>query len=160
MVSKTGKKGKKGCLHKFIQGKKKGKLCGKNCRGDFCKDHKVAKKEKKAAYYAEQKQKNTDKRIWNIKQKIKEGKYIDPQPYLLKLRKLDDDAQFLLSEMAGVNFIITGVIDDKTQERFAKAREKASNVLTDEYLMKKICHPYPKMTKTKAIVFKAKLLKQ
>lgn len=59
MVSKSNKKG---CQYKFKQGNKKGKICGKGCRGKFCKDHKPNRnKYFKSRYQNKKEQKIKDK---------------------------------------------------------------------------------------------------
>lgn len=39
------------CKYKFKQGSRKGKKCNRNCRGDFCCDHKLEKIEYLSKYY-------------------------------------------------------------------------------------------------------------
>ena len=78
-MSKTVVKSK--CQHLFVNGKKKGTKCNKNCIGDFCKEHKKAKKEYQNNYREEQRKEEED---YPIREEIKK---INKEINLDKLEK-------------------------------------------------------------------------
>lgn len=139
---------KGGCKYKFNQGAKKGKLCGRPCRGKFCFQHKPKNKLYKAEWYQErQKQQNCEEvnRILDIDN-------IDKLPNIEKLNqkkyKLLSEKMYIFKKLIGVNIrlgidqkseialiekILFGkctcsklTIDDITEEQLEEAKEDVS----------------------------------
>jgi hypothetical protein len=112
-MSKTQKNGT--CKHKFTQGPKKGQLCKKSCRTQFCKNHNKNKKAYLKNYYQKKKEVERDYKLNQLLKKIKGITDIDKLPelqkYELKLKTLQDDHFFLIKKKLGVRKVIG--FDDK-----------------------------------------------
>lgn len=90
------------CQYILKKGARAGEKCGRNCRGDFCKDH----NEKKQEYMYTYSQKlNNDQKIARLNRKIGEGahKYFNLSDVKLQLlrRKCFDDYHFLKRKWYG-----------------------------------------------------------
>lgn len=95
-----------GCKYEFVQGAKKGTICQKSCRGDFCRDHKPKRKQAKAKYYREKKASEKDHEIKEAIMKIKEIKDPNDLPDIVKqqlrLNKLRDKQMNIFKTLIGI----------------------------------------------------------
>lgn len=132
-MSKTQKKGQ--CKHKFTQGTKKGKLCKKSCRGQFCCDHNPKKSVYKAKYYQKKKELEKDYKLNQLIKKIKKTTDLDDLPdlqkYQLKYNMLGDENIFLIKKKLGVRKIL-GFNDDKFINKLDKKINPIPQDILDE----------------------------
>ena len=92
-MSKTNKV--VGCKHIFTQGTKKGEKCGKNCRGDYCCNHKSKKLEYLQNYYTDHKEEIKAKAN---KQSVKININAILEKECKKYRELDKEIRKFLDE--------------------------------------------------------------
>jgi hypothetical protein len=102
-MSKTTKK--LTCKHKFVQGIKKGKLCKKPCRGEFCKDHNKNKTEYLKKYYKTKKTEEKDHKLKELLKEISKANSTDKfnlEKQKLKQLKLTSDRLYLTQQKIGL----------------------------------------------------------
>jgi hypothetical protein len=100
------------CRHVFVQGNKKGMYCGRNCRGDRCKDHKLEKLNKK--------------RVKLDNDKINRIKNTGSIKKLPKLKDLEFELNSLITRRIGIIKRAYGVLrylGEDTEEREKKLRK-------------------------------------
>lgn len=108
-MSKTAKKST-GCQHKFVQGPKKGKKCGKGCRGKYCKDHNKKKQVYMKKYFQEKQMKDKNFELHQKLQKIKEEKDVnnlpDTEKLEEKLRNFKDKQTEIFKTIKGIRIAL------------------------------------------------------
>src|SRR5690348_1615635 len=121
MVSKTQKKSTlKVCKYIYVQGKKKGKKCGRNCRGDLCKFHNKSTVERKHQYYKEVKTEKDNQKTKIVIKKIKNGIITDISTYRLKLGKLESNSKYLVKKLLGIYAITEQMSDSEILRKYDK----------------------------------------
>jgi hypothetical protein len=73
------------CQYKFKQGAKKGKKCGRTCRGRFCCDHKQKKIKYLKNYREKTKEKNFNTKLEKLKVKDSSNVSLEKEQHKLKL---------------------------------------------------------------------------
>lgn len=98
-----------GCRYKFVQGPKKGKLCKKPCRGQYCKNHNKNRKVYIKKYYEDHKTNKFDEKVKKLgimdidklplkrelhKSKLYKEEYIDLYKTKIGISKFLEDEDF------------------------------------------------------------------
>ena len=118
-MSKVNKK--TGCVHKFVQGPKKGKKCNAPCRnGKLCKTHNKKRLESKKIYYETRKEKTKNDSIDTKINKILQAKTLseipDPNIYRFKMLRIIDDKRHIQSRIFGIRqFLGEDITSDLTK---------------------------------------------
>jgi hypothetical protein len=118
--SKTTTKDK--CVYKFTQGAKKGKVCGRNCRGKFCFSHNPNKFIKQHKYANEKKKEKKNYKLKSTLKQIKEIEDIKKLPsyhknYLIE-QKLFSDLKYCLQNQISCKIFLD--IDCEDQIKYIK----------------------------------------
>lgn len=132
MTSKTAKQTT--CMHKFTKGKKKGKKCGKVCRGKFCYNHKPAKLEYLANYHKEKKEEEETNGLSKIIKKIKEGKITDENPYTIEYSNAYGETKEILRKILGVQLILGDITDEDILNKYDKKINSKLYKEADKYV--------------------------
>jgi len=121
MVSKTQKKKTLNvCKYVYLQGKNKGKKCGRNCRGLSCRLHKQSTVDKKLKYYNKTKVLKTDQKTKEIIEKIKEGKITEEAKYRLKLGKVNNNLQYYWKKLKGIHIALGKSSEEEVVNKYDK----------------------------------------
>src|SRR5271170_6559226 len=109
-VSSSTRQRKVGCRWVFKQGPKKGLLCNRNCRGNYCFNHKPSKRIRDAKrYHSISRKQKIHEATSKLNNKIPIEKRITRES--MKYRKLIDKAKILVKKFKNIKCLL-----DKNEE--------------------------------------------
>ena len=144
MASKTSTKCK--CKYVFIQGPKKGTVCKRNCRNDYCKEHNKKKKEYQKKYYDTNVKKSVDLVLYEKEAKIKSINNVDRVKKILTrlqlsvadLRSNISGRRALISKVRGIDISTEKLteedLDKKLDELYKNGKIRYAYIAKDYYV--------------------------
>jgi len=124
------------CKYVFKKGDKEGETCGRNCRGDFCKDHNAHRQTYSKKYYTK---KNNIASKKNYKDKIRKLKRMTVNKlrpmiyYQLRLKKIEEEMKLFVKTMLGLGLFLKPKMYQPKIDDALKRRDEIGRNLSPVY---------------------------